>query len=283
MSDLRVISLGAGVQSSTLLLMCLCGEHERPDAAIFADTGWEPQAVYDHLERLKAECEKNKFPLYTVSRGNLRDDLIGHIEGYHNGGKKRSSVGQPPFMVINREGQDDLPPVSGGRLWRQCTKEYKIELIQKQTRTLLGYQKGERVKKTVESWQGISLDEAHRMKDSRVKWITNRYPLVEMRMDRNNCKKWLERHGWWAPKSSCIGCPYHSNKYWREMKVHRPWEWEDAVAFDHALRKQPYPGVTGTVYLHRDMVPLDEVDLDSAEDRGQGDMFGEECEGLCGV
>ena len=43
------------------------------------------------------------------------------------------------------------------------------------------------------------------------------------------------------------------------------------------------PGVTGTVYIHRDMVPLDEVNLDNENDRGQMDMFGEECEGLCGV
>ncbi len=47
---LRVLSLGAGVQSTTLALMAAHGEvGPMPDCAVFADTGWEPRAVYDHL------------------------------------------------------------------------------------------------------------------------------------------------------------------------------------------------------------------------------------------
>lgn len=46
----RFISLGAGVQSTTMLLMSLNGDLERADCAIFADTQDEPKAVYDHLE-----------------------------------------------------------------------------------------------------------------------------------------------------------------------------------------------------------------------------------------
>ena len=55
---LRLLSLGAGVQSTTLLLMSLCGELPKLDAAIFADTGWEPARVYEHLERITAEAER---------------------------------------------------------------------------------------------------------------------------------------------------------------------------------------------------------------------------------
>ncbi len=49
--DLKVLSLGAGVQSSVMLLMAdrgLLGD--KPDVAIFADTQWEPKEVYEHLE-----------------------------------------------------------------------------------------------------------------------------------------------------------------------------------------------------------------------------------------
>ena len=42
----RVWSLGAGVQSSTGLLMSDCGEIEPVDVAVFADTCSEPSAVY---------------------------------------------------------------------------------------------------------------------------------------------------------------------------------------------------------------------------------------------
>lgn len=46
----RVISLGAGVQSTTMALMAAHGEiGPMPDCAIFADTQDEPPEVYDHL------------------------------------------------------------------------------------------------------------------------------------------------------------------------------------------------------------------------------------------
>ena len=45
--DLRILSLGAGVQSSTLLMKIYNGEIAPVDAAIFADTGNEPKEVYD--------------------------------------------------------------------------------------------------------------------------------------------------------------------------------------------------------------------------------------------
>src|SRR5262249_18428138 len=39
-----ILSLGAGVQSTTLALLAAGGELALPEAAIFADTGWEPRA-----------------------------------------------------------------------------------------------------------------------------------------------------------------------------------------------------------------------------------------------
>ena len=49
----RVLSLGAGVQSSTLALMIEHGEVPMVDCAIFADTGDEPKEVYKWLDFLK--------------------------------------------------------------------------------------------------------------------------------------------------------------------------------------------------------------------------------------
>ena len=42
---LTVISLGVGVQSSTMLLMAAKGELPNVDCAIFADTGYEPKSL----------------------------------------------------------------------------------------------------------------------------------------------------------------------------------------------------------------------------------------------
>ena len=58
---LVVISLGAGVQSSTMALMAANGELPKPDCAIFADTGNEPKAVYTYLDFLKKILP---YPIY---------------------------------------------------------------------------------------------------------------------------------------------------------------------------------------------------------------------------
>ena len=46
---LRILSLGAGVQSTTLALMIEKGEIPMVDCAIFSDVGAEPKLVYKHL------------------------------------------------------------------------------------------------------------------------------------------------------------------------------------------------------------------------------------------
>lgn len=73
---LRALSLGAGVQSTTMALLAAHGEiGPMPDCAIFADTGWEPSAVYDHLDWLMSG-NVLPFPVHVVSTGNIRDELL---------------------------------------------------------------------------------------------------------------------------------------------------------------------------------------------------------------
>jgi len=72
---LRILSLGAGVQSSCLALMAQEGlTKHKPDYMIFADTGWEPSFVYEHVEYLKKAI--TICPIITVERSNIREDLI---------------------------------------------------------------------------------------------------------------------------------------------------------------------------------------------------------------
>ncbi|MGZ2991111.1 hypothetical protein AAER26_00050, partial [Pseudomonas aeruginosa] len=51
-----------------------------PDCAIFADTGWEPKAVYEHLAWLRSP-NVLPFPVHIVSAGDLRADLISASRG----------------------------------------------------------------------------------------------------------------------------------------------------------------------------------------------------------
>jgi hypothetical protein len=287
---LTLLSLGAGVQSSTLLLMACRGDLPQPDAVIFADTGDEPQAVYRHLAWLDGMATAAGIRLYRVSGGHIRDDLLRAVAG---GERRVGHIGQPPFFVRNpvartevrevdtlwgRETVAARSPDTGGRLWRKCTQEYKLLPIRRQTRALMQAAGAQ----SVDQWLGISWDELHRMKPSGVRYITNRFPLIERRMTRQDCLIWLDAHGYpTPPKSACVLCPFHSDTYWQGLKDNAPDEWARAVEVDAAIRRG-IPGVTGEAFLHRSMVPLPLVMLRPQDDR-QMNLFGAECEGVCGL
>lgn len=267
---LTVISLGAGVQSTTVALMAAHGEiSPMPDCAIFADTGAEPHGVYKHLDSLEGQLP---FPVYRVSAGNLRDEILGAMAG------RNRSDGRPPFFTA-----------SGGMLNRQCTQDFKILPITRKVRELIGLKKGQRAPRTpvVEQWIGISSDEAIRMKPSRLPFIRHRWPLIEAGMHRRHCLQWCEDRGFPKPaKSACTFCPYTDNARWRDMKLNDPTSFADAVAIDKAIRAGmpgPRRSKEEQWFVHSDRVPLDEVDLSTAEDRGQLNLFLNECEGMCGV
>ncbi len=259
---INIISLGAGVQSTTVLLMAMNGAlGDIPEHAIFADTQYEPKAVYDHFEWLR---KASTIPIHTVTSGNIRKDALD---------KKKHRFASMPLFVKNKEGKTAM-------LRRQCTHEYKIVPIRRKIRELIDDQ----IRKVkVVQWIGISLDEATRMRDSNVKYIDNYYPLIEKRMTRLDCLNWLERNGYpKPPKSSCICCPFHDNHFWKDMKKNAPIEFEDAVDFDKKIRKslQRFT-LKSEAYLHRSIRPLDEVEFDGI--KGQINMFENECEGVCGV
>ena len=269
---LRVLSLGAGVQSTTLALMAAHGEvGPMPDCAIFADTGWEPRAVREHLAGLMSP-NVLPFPVHIVSAGDIHADLLRA-----GSGERWASI--PAFTRTVKRGRIDI-----GMIRRQCTKDYKIVPIRRKVRELVGLTRRRSPDyPIVEQWIGISFDETIRMKPSFEGWQVNRWPLIEKGMSRHDCLRWLERHGYpIPPKSACVGCPFHSDDRWREIRDGDPQSWAEAVEVDRAIRTG-LRGIRGEVYLHRSAVPLDEVDLSTLADRGQLDLWPNECEGMCGV
>ncbi len=276
--DLTYLSLGAGVQSTALLVLSATGKCRRADVAIFADTGDEPARVYKHLDALRAW---SPIPINVVSNGCLSDTIlnrIGKSEGNRTTERRKGfSASIPAFTPGNDKDARAAP------LRRQCTFEYKMEPIQAEVRRLLGYQKGERIagKSKAVALIGISLDEATRMKPSRVSWIENTYPLVELGLRRSDCLQVIRDAGLPEPgKSSCVFCPYHADSQWLEMRKNEPEEFERAVQFDRAIRNMRRAGVSRPVFLHRTLRPLDEVEFKHENQIG---MWDEECEGMCGV
>ncbi len=248
------------MQSSALYLMACAGKFGCVDAAIFADTRWEPRAVYEHLDQLET-FGADMIPIHRVSGGDLRDT------------ENHSSFKDVPYFLLGRRGE--------GMSRRQCTGKLKIGPIRRRLSSLLSETGDPKRPGAVESLIGISLDEIQRMKDSDVKWIRNAYPLVEARLRRSDCVAFLREHGWAAPRSACVGCPYHSDAEWRRMRLEAPAEFADAVRFEREVQKR-HTGLEGLPFLHASRVPLDRVDLSSPEDHGQL-TFDAECDGLCGL
>ena len=275
MNKLRVLSLGAGVQSSTLALMIEKGEIPMVDCAIFSDVGAEPQKVYDWLEYLKSQLS---YPVHTVQWRNLKDDIIAAANGEYKGFTA-------PYFSKN------LETGKKGMLRRQCTADYKIKPVTQKIRQLLGYQKGERVAKEtkVEMVMGISFDEMQRMKTNQIKYIENQYPLVEMQIRRHHCVEWMEKNNYpKPPRSACTFCPFHKNSEWQEIKQNKQ-EWEEVVMIDKLIREQERHKKNiknqhqmDELFLHAARKPIDEIDFRSAEEKGQYSLL-DECEGMCGI
>lgn len=149
---LRLLSLGAGVQSTTISLLIAEGRVAPIDAAIFADTQSEPADVYRHLDRLEHEVlAPAGIPVHRVTEGCLTDDALDPEHRFAS----------MPLYVKNQDGGD-------GMMRRQCTAEYKLKPIKKQVRALLGYPHPAPVPGGVfaEMLIGFSLDEVGRVRDS---------------------------------------------------------------------------------------------------------------------
>lgn len=248
---LRVLSLGAGVQSSTCALMMAHGEIRTVDCAIFADTQWEPKAVYDWLGWLERQLP---FEVHRVTRGNLRDAIM----------RKENSSGQR-FASVPWH----MPGAMGRR---QCTREYKIDPMRRKMREWVG-RNGH-----VEVCIGISADEIHRIKPARNQWQHHTWPLIDARITRADCLAWMARKGYpMPPKSSCLGCPYHSDQQWQEIKRNEL-EWADVIEVDKAIRVTPKMKLEQ--FMHRECKPIDQIQFSN---EAQADLFGNECEGMCGV
>tara|TARA_R100000149_G_C5858069_1_gene124782 strand:- start:303 stop:1127 length:825 start_codon:yes stop_codon:yes gene_type:complete len=265
---LSIISLGAGVQSSTMAIMAAKGDLPPVDCAIFADTGNEPKMVYSYLKFLKKILP---YPIHVVSKGNIMQDMLD--------AKGKSNFVVAPYFTQNK--------ITGkkGMVMRQCTNDYKIQQIKKKIRQLcdVGFRKKFPKDKYVEQWIGISTDEVGRMKPARDKYILNRHPLIEAKMSRKDCIKYLKDNNIALPeKSACIICPYHNDAYWYFMKTERPSEFAIAVDFDKKVRTITRKE-DEQIFVHRSCKPLDEVEFNKKETDKQIDLFNNECEGMCGV
>jgi hypothetical protein len=141
-------------------------------------------------------------------------------------------------------------------------------------------------------WLGITADEAGRVKPSDVGYVENRWPLLESHpvWYRVDVVAWLRSQGLDVPpRSACVFCPYQSAIEWRRLRTGD--DWERAVAADERIREARTSvrdgyGWRGQLFVHPARIPLRQVDLRDARERGQLALFEDgghdnECSGTC--
>lgn len=271
---IHLISLGAGVQSSTMALMAARGEIEpMPKAAIFADTQAEPQSVYRWLDWLEKQLP---FPVHRVTAGNLKESAIKMRVSKKGSYYSTTAI---PVFTRNKDG-------SQGRVtYRACTRDFKLRPIIKHVREIATIKRGQK-DVTVTQWLGISLDEMLRAKPSREPWCKHRFPLIEKRLTRHLCLEWMREKGYpEPPRSACWFCPFHSREEWKRLRDEEPEHWRQAVQFEKDLQAgmAQSDNFTSKPFLHRSCQPLEEIDLRSDLDKGQLPLWQDECEGMCGL
>lgn len=227
---LRVLSLGWGVQSFTLAVMYALGDlRPNVDFAVSSDTGFEKKRTYDFIEKYTPWLEAHNLWVARV-----------YVDG-NNIMNKHGGINVPAFTKSSE---------IGGQLRRQCTWEWKIAPIRR-------YLQSQRVTEDVEMVMGISFDEEERVRQSDVHYITNKYPLVDLQIDREECIAYLKKKKIDVPpKSACVFCPYTSVPDWQNLRDNHPEDWQIALDTDHAIRDSmpPHP-----IYLNRHFIPLEEV------------------------
>ena len=268
-AEMKVLALGMGMQSTALYLMSSMGLVDRCDIAVFSDPMSEHYKTYELLEWiLEWQKDNDGVPIEVVKK-DLYKDIVTPMSRSEKGFNRYASI---PAHIRNEDG-------SKGISIRSCTVDYKIAPVTKVARKFMGLKKGQRLR-PFELWLGITTEEIQRMKLNQNKKIFNRYPLIELEMSRSDCMAFMEDNKFPIPvKSACVFCPYHSDKFWLELKKENGDAWKKSVALDYKMREREDISLKGIPYLHKSLKPLDEVYLQE----NQIDMFDNECEGHCGL
>jgi len=243
----RALSWGGGVQSTTLGEMSANGELERVDVILMADTKFERQKTYEIVDFYSERWRKIGMHVEIISVGDIR--RLGAVEHIHI-----------PFRTV-----------SGAPLDRQCTRNFKIRPVKRRIRELMGFHRSAPPHPkpgAVEQWIGFSWEEWSRMKDSPIKFIVNRWPLIEQKMSRWDCEAYLKGRGLPVPiKSACVCCPFRSASEWIRMREQYPDEFRQAIEFDEANRDNPLAKKAGVksskLYIYTHAQPLAEANLEA--------------------
>jgi len=227
-------SCGGGTQSGAIAALIKRGKLARPDIAFMINTGRERSSTWPFVDGfIRPALAEVGLELQIVNKSDFATvDLFSH----------KGSVLMPGFTNING---------TVGKLDPYCSGEWKREVGMRWLRSI-GVQKAT-------MWIGISIDEASRIRNQRVKWLSLFYPLIfTIPTRRYQCVDMIRAEGWTGhiPHSACFMCPNLSDAEWIDMKMNWPEDFALACSLETEVRIKD-----ANFFLHPSCVPLAEVDF----------------------
>lgn len=240
---LRCFSYGGGVQSTAALVLAAQGKIDFP-IFLFSNVGDDSEhpATLRYVEDVaKPYAAANGIEL--IELRHLRRD--GEEETLLRSLEKTKSNGIP--MHHEYTGKPGM---------RSCTYRFKIQRIAVWQR-----RHGATTDDPAITGLGISVDEFQRARtDTGIATQKAEYPLIDLRLTRQDCVRIIEKAGLPVPpKSSCWFCPYHSNSYWRSLQRNNPDLFDKSVALEKMLSDRNAAAGRPKLFIHRNLIPLDRV------------------------
>lgn len=229
--EYSVWSCGGGVDSVAMAVLIYQGELPKPDYAIMTDNGYDASYTWDYVNQiLKPKLSEVGVELHIIQSQDYVDTSI----------VKNGQVVLPAYSW-----QDGKPV----RFNTKCSGAWKLTPVKR-------WLKDQGVKRCI-NWVGIAADEGQRVKQSRLQWISFKYPLFERNLSRRDCKRLIRAAGWPIPlRSSCVMCPQRTDNQWLDMRDDYPDDWNKAIEIEKEIHKTHHH-----VFLHRSLRPLSEADF----------------------
>lgn len=217
----QFIAFSGGVESTTMAL--LFGRNATP---IFADTGFEHQAMYNRLDRVEARLKAihgEQFEVRRVSRDETLQDYIKKTKYYPS-------------------------PVA-----RFCTRMFKIEPIDAFLKN-----QGE-----CELMIGLNADEAERAGNhGLVSNVCYTYPLIDLGITRDQCLEYLRVYDLephfppYMQRGGCIGCFYKSKKEYTALALLNKTEADQVAELEEIIQDErgEYYGIKSDIPNMREFI-----------------------------
>ena len=225
-----IVSYGGGVNSTALIIYLVKNKFPL-DHVVFSDTGDEMPETYEYVQYLNKYLKRHGVPLDIVRPNSTLSEVC----------TRRKVV---PSQV-----------------WRWCTRDHKVKPIHKFYKKLNSH---------IYQYMGIDYGELRRMKPSGEDWITNLYPLIDFKIDRQGCLDLIRKARLKIPiKSGCYLCPYNNMERWGEIYKNHPDLFQKAMQIEEQNKHMPRQKLAPRNYTLRDMekqlkdnqkLPMIEVD-----------------------